>query len=315
MDKDRVANDMIWMPEDNVPLVFSIMAVSAFIFGGLHCLAWNFQFPSEAELILWRTASIASAVVPVLSLIASLYLSYLATAYADKIMASWLVDKLADVAQFPAYMDLLRQPVFYAWPATWIALPMSQPAGSRNFNEVLTEQAVEQANEEMKRAGTWDTYTDAGYAVSEFTGELHIFFMELEKAKDGIRDPRLVDNLLRICVSLKEHFKLEAAQVFWDDYEESYLKTKFTTGDKRLPPFKCIRRIMATLEQLDTENIRVEKLRKDCEQISKFLTISSGILYIAARFIILVLLFTCLRAVPLRVYENTPWTRFLPNFS
>jgi hypothetical protein len=127
-------------------------------------------------------------------------------------------------------------------------------------------------------------------------------------------DPRLVDNLLWTYASLKDRFPKED-QDFWDDYEDSYLRTRFTTDGNELPQVKCISHIMATLEQLNAEKIKVQKLRDIYEQISRFLTISSGILYIAARLIILVLLFTCLRAVPLGVYENTPWTRFLPNFS
>lgn len=51
-DMLRVPNDVIWM-EGSTPLMFVLMAISSLLFGGLHCVAWNFEFPSRAELILW----------------------------------------------------------------------------------------------------------------------------------------------------------------------------------------------------------------------------------------------------------------------
>lgn len=38
-------------------LVFSALAGAAF--GSIHCAAWNFDFPSHDERILWRTASLS----------------------------------------------------------------------------------------------------------------------------------------------------------------------------------------------------------------------------------------------------------------
>ncbi|KAF8900230.1 hypothetical protein CPB84DRAFT_1779103 [Gymnopilus junonius] len=39
------------------------------IFGGIHCLGWNFIFPSLAELISWRVCSLLITIAPVLSAI------------------------------------------------------------------------------------------------------------------------------------------------------------------------------------------------------------------------------------------------------
>lgn len=49
----RVPNDFIWLQED-APWVFSLMAGSSLLFGGMHCLAWNFEFPTPIELTCWR---------------------------------------------------------------------------------------------------------------------------------------------------------------------------------------------------------------------------------------------------------------------
>ncbi|KIJ10181.1 hypothetical protein PAXINDRAFT_172231 [Paxillus involutus ATCC 200175] len=41
-----------------------VMSIVWVIFGGLHLLAWDFQFPSEAEKIIWRVASFALIAAP-----------------------------------------------------------------------------------------------------------------------------------------------------------------------------------------------------------------------------------------------------------
>ncbi|KAK1752636.1 hypothetical protein QBC47DRAFT_463181 [Echria macrotheca] len=37
------------------------------LFGGIHCLAWNFDFPTHIEQILWRVCSVLTAALPVLA--------------------------------------------------------------------------------------------------------------------------------------------------------------------------------------------------------------------------------------------------------
>ena len=48
---------------------FRMLLAVMTIFGGLHCLAWNFTFPSTVERYIWRVASIATTSIPVLSLL------------------------------------------------------------------------------------------------------------------------------------------------------------------------------------------------------------------------------------------------------
>lgn len=47
---------------DIADIVASIVTV---LFGGIHCFAWNFPFPSSAEQLLWRIASVLITVLPV----------------------------------------------------------------------------------------------------------------------------------------------------------------------------------------------------------------------------------------------------------
>jgi hypothetical protein len=37
------------------------------IFGGLHCLAWNFHFPTHREALGWRICSVATTALPIMS--------------------------------------------------------------------------------------------------------------------------------------------------------------------------------------------------------------------------------------------------------
>jgi len=41
-----------------------VFAVFGVIFGGLHCIGWNFEYPTPFEQHLWRTSSLAITVIP-----------------------------------------------------------------------------------------------------------------------------------------------------------------------------------------------------------------------------------------------------------
>ncbi|KAH6717682.1 hypothetical protein BKA61DRAFT_716038 [Leptodontidium sp. MPI-SDFR-AT-0119] len=63
----------------NHPAVVSVIAGSVIggtLFGSLHCLAWNFHFPTHSELILWRISSILTTVLPLLSVYFNLQWSH-----------------------------------------------------------------------------------------------------------------------------------------------------------------------------------------------------------------------------------------------
>ncbi|KUJ21324.1 uncharacterized protein LY89DRAFT_553621, partial [Mollisia scopiformis] len=42
--------------------------VGGTVFGGLHCLAWNFHFPTETERLVWRICSVMTSCLPLLFL-------------------------------------------------------------------------------------------------------------------------------------------------------------------------------------------------------------------------------------------------------
>jgi hypothetical protein len=60
---------------DNVPnskYVLPLLATLAVGFGCMHAIAWKFEFPTQVEKILWRTATLVSILVPPLALISPL---------------------------------------------------------------------------------------------------------------------------------------------------------------------------------------------------------------------------------------------------
>lgn len=64
-----------WFITDTIPsssvacsqkLVTISATIGAILFGSVHCIAWNFEFPTEAEMYLWRAAALASIVTPII---------------------------------------------------------------------------------------------------------------------------------------------------------------------------------------------------------------------------------------------------------
>jgi hypothetical protein len=72
----RISNDTFRL-RGFVPLISIVTAVSTLIFGGLHCIAWSFDFPSQVEVIIWRAASIVSATIPCIALLRNVFLARL----------------------------------------------------------------------------------------------------------------------------------------------------------------------------------------------------------------------------------------------
>lgn len=107
----------------------------------------------------------------------------------------------------------------------------------------------------------------------------------------------------------------EKVKEMWKDYEESHVQREITWTDNQQPQYTIICRLMNELALFKAQVEGQKTVRKEYENLSRYITIIGGILYVGARLLLLVMLFTSLRAVPLGVYENSPWTRFILNFS
>lgn len=67
---ERIPNDNIPVSQNHVahPGVF-FLAFASGLFGAMHAIAWNFEFPSTVERTLWQMATVVAAGSPVVGLI------------------------------------------------------------------------------------------------------------------------------------------------------------------------------------------------------------------------------------------------------
>ena len=67
-DGDKVGTMFYAGLDNGITWSFGIpAAVIATIFGGIHCIAWSFQFPSHTEQLLWRISSLSITCLPMVA--------------------------------------------------------------------------------------------------------------------------------------------------------------------------------------------------------------------------------------------------------
>ncbi|KXH48318.1 hypothetical protein CNYM01_08946 [Colletotrichum nymphaeae SA-01] len=297
----RVPNDLVWMKGEG-PLLFILMAFSSIGFGGLHCLARNFDFPSTAELLCWRVASIVSAALPTITLIISLVLHVLATDYSDFHLASMLLHKLKPMDELdPKFWGYIENPHWKhrGWDAQRFLA--RNPTGSRNWDEEPSAGIIEKyRNSKSERL-----------SPRYFQRNLVGFSKTWQQAR--LEAPYAARLLCKKWFYYGDAMQsTPAVQVdFWQGYE-NYIRTKFGIRDPEISDRGWIDYILRAYKEMDEENL---KLRGLLDKASSIITIVSGLVYTVARLTILILLFTCLRETPVDVYRVTPWVNFLPNIS
>lgn len=64
MPSDATHVPAFYSPKTNAHILsyFVIFPIFSLVFGGLHCLCWNFTYPSQVERTIWRVASLAITV-------------------------------------------------------------------------------------------------------------------------------------------------------------------------------------------------------------------------------------------------------------
>jgi hypothetical protein len=66
----RIPNDNIPKRGDNTHEILFLLAGVSVMFGGLHFIAWDFEFPTQIEKIYWRVAAAVTVTLPPLTLLA-----------------------------------------------------------------------------------------------------------------------------------------------------------------------------------------------------------------------------------------------------
>lgn len=311
----RVKNDIVWL-EGETPLLFYLIAGSSFIFGGLHCLAWNFEFPTRAELICWRVASVTSAVLPAIALAISVFMSYLAGSYlGNKFEAEWLAELKSRCSDpiLAEWWNLFLEP--HVWSPDWDKAALDdlnlRPAEPLNREELslLEYPHVRMAFVRIE-----------GARFQLFKDQLAGFSKSLATCRSGTASPNdwkwLGQKSFGGPAAKVMHLLLNYPQLLkvWLGHE-NFAKSKLRglnpptlggdTGTHLEEIFNITWKTAATAKIFQSR----------CKSASKSISDMSIILYAASRLILFVIVFTSLRAALAGVYQNTTWTRFLPSFS
>ena len=108
--KDRVPRFWADSAGNDVIIADLIMFGIGICFGGIHCIAWIFSFPTQAELLIWRISSITITAVPTyIFLMTSLttWLDHMGFDTADNIVGS-----IAGIPVLPAGLLYILARVF-----------------------------------------------------------------------------------------------------------------------------------------------------------------------------------------------------------
>ncbi len=278
IDLTRIQNDEIWM-EGDIHLITIMMAASSFVFGGIHCLAWEFEFPTRLEQLLWRIASVGTAGLPVFALTVTVLLSLWGTRIARANFVGWLDKNL------PQYPEI--------WWETLRDNPPDQEVPS-----------LREAKERGERPSLTQIIVDRyRYTVFEFSFYLH---RKVNGGKISIGD--LMSRFEPLAYEMDE-----AAEHLWGEYE-AQLRQKLREKGITLPEQSYRNGIVAIQAEVKIREQRLASIETACDTVSRVLTIITSVLYAITRLIILTILFTSLRSVPSSVYDDVEWSRFLPNF-
>lgn len=295
----RIGNDVVWL-EGETPVLYFLMAGSSLVFGGLHCLAWDFEFSTRIELICWRAASLTSAVLPLVTLAINAFLGYLVTSYLDKHFESrWLAEMNHN---FGDQQDSIRCTFFVKAQILYtdgvqasgsLCNVCVRPAESRKWDRLsLSEGPYVFMKFSQKRPDDYTVWTkgDDSWYVDGFKSCM-------ARAATSYRGASVSGQCENFSGSKLDGPKLPDARV-----------RTATCGEGTTEWDEAIRvtRNAATWALLFEKRFR---------RSSNVVFILSFIIYASSRLIILIILFTSLRAAPSGVYENTAWTRFLPSFS
>uniref|UniRef100_L2G741 Uncharacterized protein n=1 Tax=Colletotrichum fructicola (strain Nara gc5) TaxID=1213859 RepID=L2G741_COLFN len=308
-DVSRVPNDVVSM-EGHAPYMIVLMTFSSLAFGALHCLAWNFEFPSRTELLAWRVASLVAAVLPATTLGISLLLIYLITDHVELILLEQFLAKLEPLLESNPYW-LQRSSVENPdrKPEN-VTTPMHTPETSQNGYEPQTEEESNQ--QDNQQTGNSTEYWQFYRAIKEFR---RLWGQAQEMRPDRKSTASRADILRYSWFASAKRLKDCSHSHVVRQYED-FIRAKDETSMRyvyRLP--SDIERIGQAHDEVMGNYEKSVSLRKALKPLPQALVVCSGVIYAVARLTTLVLMFTCLRQTPVGVYQVTPWIKFLPNIS
>jgi len=101
-------------PLSQMFIIYSLFGLSGGVFGGLHCMAWNFHFPTRADLYIWRATSLYLTVAPIFySLFEIVDPLSVTTTNEGGMLVSWLMGAKNIAIQVYNYTYDVAEVVFY----------------------------------------------------------------------------------------------------------------------------------------------------------------------------------------------------------
>lgn len=170
------------------------MAASALVFGGLHYLAWTFEFPSQVELVLWEGGQRCVTILPGVSLATSLALNYLATTHADNHLVSSLPERFDPLNKFPEkfWESFEAKTAFesWGWSLDQIVAFISHPPAARTLDEAPTAAQISQLKQDQS---TWRKSEMLLNRLRFYDTDLSRFVKRWMEVKGGRRNKFLVE--------------------------------------------------------------------------------------------------------------------------
>ena len=313
--KLRLRNDII-RPIQKFPSdMLTLLAVEMAGVGAVHVIAWNFSFPTRAESYLWRIASLIATCVPILLLV---------FAYPLPFMISWV-----------------RHGYYEYTPRGQKKVRNEAQAFAKLCMGVMEDYIFDIENDsfEMEKNASFDMERIASY-VSRAREELRKASRTLRDKSDPeltyeqIFIPRLADiestntSTIERINSEKDDSKelLMKLNDYIQDSRDEGIEKNFRKQFGRLAskianprdPKEPSHVWEAWLKDKKAHQIQIFPFRtrrqfaKDTRQrLLRRYSPMIAILYTAARFLIIALAFSSLRAMPDSVYQTT-WTRYIP---
>lgn len=311
----RVENNLVWM-EGEPPYFYIMVGVSSVVFGGMHCIAWDFEFPSRTELVCWRIASLISAILPVLVLGLNFVLEYTSSNYGRSRRNNILIAELEPLRCLSSsWWRAAMSASFMSWntdekTAFWLLQNGGMDWEERPSKETIRNTRLENDDREDRWAHKAELTTEFFSAFTQFGqhwDSLRTLGKKNTKPKNIFKDLyHQVEAINSSFPSMKIH-----NEAFWASYENRLKHTVPGSGAQNLGA-PVVEHILKAFQHAEGE---FGRLQEQCEHAAKILANCSSVVYVAARLMVIILMFTCLRAAPAGVYQITPWTRFLPKIS
>lgn len=311
----RVENNLVWM-EGEPPYFFVMVGISSVVFGGMHCIAWNFEFPTRAELVCWRIASLCSALLPVMVLGLNFVLEYIANNYGKSRRNDILVAELEPLRCLSSdWWHAAMSASFMSWNADEQTAFWLLQKGGMDWEERPSQETIENTRLENEDSEDWwahKTELTADF-ISTFTQFGRLWNSLMALGEKDTRPKSLSHDLYHQVEAINSSFSLVKTfnEAFWASYEDRLKHTVADSGAESLQT-SVVEHMLKAFQHAEGE---FDGLQERCEDAAKILAHCSSIVYVAARVMVIILMFTCLRAAPKGVYEITPWTRFLPKIS